>query len=353
MLQVIFLFFVILSVVLWILSLILWFIEKPGYEPVNVALGALVTTTISLFSWSRKGSQDLEPIATGDTGNKLIATAGQADEIRQIQGVGTYIENYVNTPTSDDNSRPQSRIEIDSVEGIETIDEAPTVFFHERICDAYPGISGYKWIDNPYEAIERLSRLLKHPTSFDEASGHGVVTDPIWWFRDVSAMPIEHFSRIDATHCLLNRNELNIARIAIVRGHGYWRDFVYVEAAADPPTGLYDHQDATYIREAVRKDGYCEENYGVLNGTYITADEYYEGRAEINGQFVDAQSAELRRRYLSPYNLVISSKYSPYNSPEFEDITLTILNPLLRKEIEFQDFLDVISTLPRHRYDMF
>jgi len=229
------------------------------------------------------------------------------------------------------------------------ISKAPTVFFHERICDAFPGVESYKWIEDPYTAIERLSILLQNPVFFDEHSGYGTTSDPIWWFRGTAGLYIRKFERIDGTHCLIDNYLINISRIAVVRRGSYYQDFIYIETTFDEPTGLYDNKEA--IEDYRKKWGFYSEEYGLFNDILISRQEYDDGVAEINGTLVNTEEAELRVRYLTPYNFIITSKFSPYNSKEFCRKSEEYFNGLIREKIEFQNFLDFMLRLPKNRKD--
>ncbi len=229
------------------------------------------------------------------------------------------------------------------------IKTAPTVFFHERICDAFPGVESYKWIEDPYTAIERLSILLKNPIYFDESDGFGTTSDPIWWFRGRSALYIRKFERIDGTHCLVDTDVINIKRIAIVRPGSYYQDFIYVEANPDKPTGLYDNKES--MEYYSKEWGFYREEYGWLNNMPISRQEYDDGVADINGKLVNAEDAELRVRYLTSYNFIITSKFSPYNSDEFCKESKEYFDGMLKKETDFKNFLDFMLRLPKNRND--
>ena len=77
---------------------------------------------------------------------------------------------------------------------------APTVFFHNRFCDAFPGSSnGYKWFFSKSDIKNRLKILLKDPLSFDNGEGYGIDKRPIWWFRGSGSLPLEKFEILNKT----------------------------------------------------------------------------------------------------------------------------------------------------------
>ncbi len=61
-----------------------------------------------------------------------------------------------------------------SSESVQTVrPETSTVFFHDRMCDAFPGVTGHRVFGELPEALARLRTLLAPPLEF-----HGY--PPIW-----------------------------------------------------------------------------------------------------------------------------------------------------------------------------
>jgi hypothetical protein len=269
---------------------------------------------------------------------KKIDTSDNKQEIIESKVVEE--ENSVEISTQQENSNIKTNL---------IIRDVPTVFFHQRICDSFPGVEFYKWIEDPYSSIERLSILLKPPIHFDHSEGYGTTFQPIWWFRGLKASRIEKFERIDSTHCLIDRYLLNIKRIAVVRSGSYYQDFVYIETNQDEPIGLYEHQEN--LESSENKVGALREEYGLFNNIPITRQEYDDGASEINGQVVNTQEAELRVRYLTPYNFIISSQFSPYNSNEFCRYSEEYFDNLLLGKVEFSDFIKFMSKIQKNAYD--
>lgn len=226
----------------------------------------------------------------------------------------------------------------------------PTVFFHHRICGAFPGVEGLEWFTDPEEALDRLELLLKEPTFFEKCEGHGITCDPFWWFRGIRALYIKRFKRINQTRCLLNSDELEIDKIAVFRSNAYWQSFVYIQIKADCPIGIYS-QTKDDIERMVGNFGYAWEEYGLFDDKPITRSCYDDGAAVIDGKVVDTFGAELRARYLSKYNFLVTSKFSPINRNEFEITTDKIINEILSKPELLEELVAYINTLPRHRND--
>lgn len=234
--------------------------------------------------------------------------------------------------------------------GNHTISTAPTVFFADRIAKAFPGIRGLHWFKKSKEALDRLDLLLKQPLFFEKSIGYGTTTDPIWWWRDMRASWIKKLQRLSETRCLLDRYELDIDKVAVFHSNAYYKCFVYVEVNRDKPVGVCETIEED-IERMVSNWGYALEEYGLFDQTPIARTCYDDGAAVINGNVVDTSGAELRVRYLSKYNFLIASKFSPVNSREFEKISGQIFNEILVGKGDLQELCDIIERLPRHRND--
>jgi hypothetical protein len=226
----------------------------------------------------------------------------------------------------------------------------PSVFFDNRVSGAFPGGRGARSFTEAAEAIKRLLLLLKAPTAFDMATGHNVMTDPIWWFRGVSSMPISVFRQLGHNRCLMDEHELEINRVAVYRSLHYARSFVYIEARPDQPSGLYD-MDTKKVEQSAAKYGYAAEEYAVFQGTMITRACFDDGAAEIDGEIVDVGGAEPRVRYLSPYNFVIASKFSAFNLPSCESEVNILLNDMMRDRATLDDLTAFVERACRHPGD--
>jgi len=234
--------------------------------------------------------------------------------------------------------------------GNHTISTAPTVFFAYRIAKAFPGIRGLHWFKKSKEALDRLDLLLKQPLFFEKSIGYSTTTDPIWWWRDMRALSIKKLQRLSETRCLLDRYELDMDKVAVFHSNTYYKCFVYVEVNPDKPVGVYETTEEDIDRE-VSHFGYAHEEYGLFDQTPITRMCYDDGAAVVNGNVVDTSGAELRVRYLSKYNFLIASKFSPVNSREFQKISGQIFNKILVSKRDLEELCDIIQRLPRHRND--
>lgn len=230
------------------------------------------------------------------------------------------------------------------------ITDKATVFFDNRIRAAFPGARGIVWIENAEAATDKLLALLQPPLMFDEGEGYNVVTDPIWWFRGGSSLHIETCTRLGPKRILLNSDELEIERIAVLRTTAYWQGCVYVETSADQPIGLYEHTDDDR-KYWVEHHGYMNEEYGLFDGTPITRECYDDGHAEIGGEVVKTSGADLRIRFLTKYNMLITSKFSPINSSKFDLFSVPLLNAALTDRSAVEALLNSVTSMLKHRHD--
>jgi len=232
-----------------------------------------------------------------------------------------------------------------------TINEAPTVFFHYRFCESFPGYdNGYRWFTKRKDINTRLSILLKYPTRFKKADGHGITSDPVWWFRGSSALPVDRFKILNRSKVLMNCDELKIEKIASYRGPSYFRDFVYVQCYPDRPIGIYKN-DKNYIKNCIKENREYIENYGIFNGKIISSKELSDGAAIIKGKPQSTTGAESRNRFLTKYNFIIAAKFSPYNCDEFYRESESYFVNLLKEEISFDDFVNWMSRFEKNRND--
>jgi hypothetical protein len=228
---------------------------------------------------------------------------------------------------------------------------APTVFFHDRMCDSFPGFSnGFRWFDSQKDIRTRLKILLESPLTFDKWEGYGVDNKPIWWFSGSQALPIEKFEILDRNKVLINIDELIIEKIAAYRSRSYYEDFVYVQCLADKPTGLYKH-DQVAIDLCFNENRVYHEFYGVFKNRKITSNEWNDGSTIIKGRPVSTLGAEQRCRVLTKYNFIITAKFSPYNCKYFSMNSGEYFGKLLHDDITFEDFVNWMKKFPKNHND--
>jgi hypothetical protein len=221
-----------------------------------------------------------------------------------------------------------------------------TVFFWERLSSAFPGHRGLQWYDAK-TAVLRLARVLESPLTFTAdkqdsyvISSKRIVGDPIWWYRGSASSPIWAFKTLSKTKCLVNNYiEIEINRIAVYYTGNYDDEsFIYIEAKAEKPSGVRPITTEE-IKSQSEYFGYASEEYGLFGQRSITIEEYHDGATIINGKPIDI-NAELRLRYLTNYNLIISSKQSKYNSRKFDEGSKPLLNGSLIGNNTAEEFID-------------
>lgn len=212
-------------------------------------------------------------------------------------------------------------------------------FFSERFGKAFPGVRGIQWFDEPKVAVDRLCLLLKEPLIFPNVS-------PVWWWRN-GDLQISSIKRESEDFLLMDGQELLIRRIAAVDPGAYWQQFVYVEVFPMPPTGVYPDLN---VQKHIEVRGYASEEFGLFKGKFISREEYDDGAAVIDGDVESLEgNAELRVRYLSPYNFIIAPVGSCINNQDFDDVRQEMLNQMLAGTISIEEVAELVRKLPKNR----
>jgi predicted nucleotidyltransferase len=219
-----------------------------------------------------------------------------------------------------------------------------TIFFEERFAQAFPGVRGISWFDDPKEIETRLLKLLEEPLRFSD-------NVPMWWWRGFGNLHIELFKSQGDGLFLMNVEELKVRRIAAVNLGSYYQCFVYVETDPMPATRLYAKSDEEKAEE-LDLNGYCHEEYGLLNdGRMVKRAEYDDGAALIDGELLDIRGKnELRVRYTTSYNFIIAAHGSSINNNKFDARLTELLNALLRGDDRLEELAIEIRHLPKRHW---
>ena len=237
---------------------------------------------------------------------------------------------------------------IEEPKELPTITEHSTVFFSYRLAKAFPGQRGLVWYETK-TAVERFKILFQEPLRFKSEGDYGYMSDPIWWFRGGRSSFIDKFKVLSKTKFLMNRDELEIKRVAVYISDSYYKCFVYVEAKSERQTGLNNFKPED-IKRDIRTFGYSSEEYGLLGKKPIRREQYDDGATVIKDKVVDATSAELRIRFLSDYNFIIAAKQSPYNSDKFDRESMDFFNDILQGKQTTEKFFEFLKTLEKRHY---
>lgn len=216
-------------------------------------------------------------------------------------------------------------------------------FFAQRFSQAFPGIRQGQWFES-VQAVERLKILFEHPLKYSRLDG-GWIT-PIGWQRDGN-MTIDDFRVIDKNTVIIDSKELKVKRIYAGFMSNYKQLFVYLEVDEMPAIGIYEHSPEQ-MQESKEYFGYVWEEYGLYKGQHpVTRAEYDDNAAIIMGKPVKLDgNCEIRIRYLTPYNIIISASSSSINQSSFDENLKSYMNRMLEGEDCMKEFIDEVKTLP-------
>jgi hypothetical protein len=219
------------------------------------------------------------------------------------------------------------------------LNNSTTAFFSERFGKAFPGVRGIQWFEEPKVAVDRLCLLLKEPLVFSNVS-------PIWWWRN-GDLQISSIKREGDDFILMDGQELLIKRVAAVDPGAYWQQFVYVEVFPMSPTGVYPELD---IQLHIKARGYASEEFGMFKGCFISREEYDDGAAVLDGNVESLEgNAELRARYLSPYNFIIAPVGSCINNQDFDEVRRKMMDRMLAGTTSIEEVAECVRRLPKNR----
>jgi len=290
-----------------------------------------------------------------ENGSELLMRALRV----QANKVGIEIEarNKKTTITETISSSPLTTV----VGGLNWATVSPSTIFYGRMCDAFPGLRGSeKFIGE--EAVNRLSVLLREPLSVNLGGSFmdGQIT-PIWWTRGRADMYVNTFEILGRDRVLIDNLELHIERIIAVREYSdEERNFVYVQTLPDKPTGLYKYSEnrlQDYMQERLKNNWgyYYFEEYGLWNGKAITRQEYDDGATVINGKPERVSGAQLRLKYITPYNFILcgGDHVLLRGGGDLINEATILLDGLLLGKITFTDWVSFVDGLPSpKRYNL-
>ncbi len=220
-----------------------------------------------------------------------------------------------------------------------TISQLSTVFFRERMCNAFPGKRGIVEYRDTCNIIRCLKGLLSNPIKFDYQAMENCSRDPIWWFSGGEALPIDEFEHIGGRRIRLGINEYLVGRIiAYADSVRYYSNYVYVEIIPDKPFRIYPKPSQECLQNCTEEQfAYTQEyaKYEIcpLITKKITRQEYDDGCFKWLGKVIYLKGrAKLRSRTITPYSFIIAAKFSPYNCSEFDRTSKENLE-LLRKRL--------------------
>jgi predicted nucleotidyltransferase len=224
--------------------------------------------------------------------------------------------------------------------------EHSTVHFAKRFSAAFPGVRGIKWFDDPDDVRQRLERLLEEPLEFEDGT-------PVWWSRGSANLQISSAELVGDT-LIINGDEMKIRRVAAVSAGSYKYNFVYLEIAPLPPTGIYEHT-TDRLAEVARNEGpfpYYWEEYGVVDGEHlITRGELDDGAAVIGGKLQSiANRTSYRSRYVTDYNRIIAGGGAPIMNQDYDQRLESHLNAMLKGDDRLAEIIKEGNRLQTGRF---
>ena len=199
-------------------------------------------------------------------------------------------------------------------------------------------------------AIDGLIRFFDLPLIYKPSKRHGVVGDPIWWFRGSSAEPIKRFENMGNGKVLINSFELKVNKVGIYNGSSYWNNVIYIQTYPDDPTPLCDLTE-TEIEDRKKLRGYAVDYFGYDQGRIIKPEQAEDGAGLIDGNYIKFDKPEIRERFLTPFNYILVAKFSPANSNEGNELGDKYMNDILKGSKTFEDFISEYDRLPKNRFD--
>jgi hypothetical protein len=165
------------------------------------------------------------------------------------------------------------------------------------------------------------------------------------------------FKRLGLDRILLNNLELWVQYVVTVREFSsHDRNFVYVQTLPEKSTGLYPpHAEwlQDFLQERLNKNYgyYAYEEYALWEDKLITRQEYDDGAALVEGKPVRISGAELRLRYITPYNFILCGGDHILISSEVNvDMELTnLLDEILLGTKNINDLMDFVDNLPNKK----
>lgn len=215
------------------------------------------------------------------------------------------------------------------------------VLFTQCIAQTFPGNRNIVW----YESSDAVRRLKLFFENLRKKEPYG---DAVWWRRGTQAFSVKHAEILDIDTILLDNDRFKISKMAVFVSPNYYKHFIYIEADAEPPTGLYPEINERYIHTKQYECDYLTEEYGEFDGRLITRQEYDDGASVYNGNVVQHNGkAVLRIRYLTKVNCILTAKNSPYNNWRFEQESADLFNDALYSEENVATLFRFLNTFQK------
>lgn len=217
--------------------------------------------------------------------------------------------------------------------------EESCAFFHDRMCDAFPGLSGGELIASGEAAVARLRVLLRSPLGREGGS-------PIWEVGRGTAS-IDMFKVAEGNVVYFNETRYKVRGLFGYRSSSYWRDFAILYWEAEPGCGIYPNPPPPDPDRA-RDYGPRTEEYGIAGKVLVTRAEHDDGSKVIDGKPKRLKS-RLEVRFVDPGATFLVAQRSPVNDIAFDRVRLKLMPTLETKDAFSEEIAALVEKLPKHR----
>lgn len=297
---------------------------------------------------------------------QALELRAEADILKLFQSIATWTDLAVPSVDSTDLVSAAERLRAGTVqnatEPVEPImphglpaQHESKELFRWRLGEAFPGLTEPA-VFSGEAALNRLSTLLRDPLSQFHLSGSSYnESHPFVWTRGTYWSYVENFRCDSSARCLLNQYELLIDKVVAVRSFKRPdRDFVYVEAAADVPSGIHEYPcdfvESRLKENVIHRRGYfIQESFALWNGRLISVDEWRDGAVIVDERPVLVDNAELRTRNLTRYNFILCCTGHICNRSAFQHRIQEMLDLILREKADVSDLVELVAILDAER----
>lgn len=233
----------------------------------------------------------------------------------------------------------ESRITLDFKQDGDLYLSRTTAVFHERMCDAFPGIDSLHRCSSLAESMTRLERLLQYPTVAD-------ATSPIWLLGDIGSLSVDSFEILDESTIRIGLDRYVVDHLCGFRSRRTQYEFALLFHGADVPCGVYPDKTRQQMEELRADIGDVTEEYGVdANGILFTRAEHDDAAAYRDGRLLSVRT-RLEVRHLTPWVFVLTGQGSPIHQLAFDSEREHWIRDLALGARQAEDFVQRILKLP-------
>ncbi|KAB8139738.1 hypothetical protein F8S13_26925 [Chloroflexia bacterium SDU3-3] len=178
-----------------------------------------------------------------------------------------------------------------------------------------------------------INRVLSNLATYNKECG-------LWWYQGLGQTVAQPFYRMENNIWLIWYLECDIIDLWAFKYTTLERQFILLHLAPRPPFGIYKLNDNDRVNEEA----------GYFNGIYISRGEFDDGFAVIDGQVLEVNNAEIRRRNLRNDFIFLAPELSILNNPENDMTVHEIYKSLLDIGHISPEILEPLRSLKRARW---